>query len=70
MLHAEVDTLTPCLKDTRTGELVETESVRIVRPSFLAKYNQRNGWYENWAALVVETEVYALVLKGTVDIQG
>ena len=36
----------------------------------MKKYNKRNGWYTNWDALVGENEIYALIIKGTVDIQG
>ena len=36
----------------------------------LSSYNIRNGWYTNWASLVDNAEIYALVVKGTVDIQG
>ncbi len=70
MINVVVDEMTPCLKDTRTGELVGTEVIRIVRRSFLRKYNERNGWYVNWASLLDECEVYALVVEGSVDIQG
>lgn len=35
-----IDDLTPCLKDNSTGELVETEVIRIRRKSFLSKYNK------------------------------
>lgn len=70
MICVEVDELTPCLKDMRTGELVDTEVIRIVRKSFLTKYNKKNGWYVNWSSLLTDNEVYALVIKGTVDIQG
>lgn len=70
MLFAYVDEFTPCLKDAKTGELVQTEVVRVIRESFLQKYNEKNGWYVNWAELLRENEVYALVVKGTVDIQG
>lgn len=69
-LDVWIDDLTPCLKDNSTGELVETEVIRIRRKSFLSKYNKRSGWYTNWGQLVKDNEVYALVLKGTVDIQG
>lgn len=65
-----IDDMVPCLQDTRTGEIVETEVVRIRRKSFLTKYNRKNGWYVNWADLLKENEVYGLVLKGTVNIQG
>lgn len=70
IISVYIDDLTPCLKDNETGELVDTEVIRIRRPSFLRKYNKRNGWYIDWADIVNNSEVYALVIKGTVDIQG
>lgn len=65
-----IDTFTPCIKDNETGELIDTEVIRIKRSSFLKKYNKANGWYVNWSDLVSSSEIYALVIKGTVDIQG
>ena len=70
MLTAWIDSFTPCLKDNKTGEIVDTEVVRIKRASFLRKYNQKNGWYVNWNELLRENEIYALVIHGSVDIQG
>lgn len=70
MINVYIDEFTPCLKDTKTGELIQTEVIRIKRKSFLQKYNKRNGWYVNWSSLLDDSEIYALVLKGTVDIQG
>lgn len=70
MINVMIDEFTPCLKDVRTGELVQTEVIRIRRKSFLKKYNKKNGWYTNWASLVDENEIYALVVEGSVDIQG
>ena len=70
MLTVWIDELTPCLVDNRTGELVETEVVRIRRKSFLTKYNKRTGWFTNWAKELEQNEVYALVIKGTMDIRG
>lgn len=70
MINVIIDEFTPCLKDVRTGELVQTEVIRIKRKSFLKKYNKRNGWYTNWENLIDENEVYALVVEGSVDIQG
>lgn len=43
-----IDNLTPCLVDNSTGELVETEVIRIRRKTFLVKYNKQTGWYTNW----------------------
>jgi len=70
MINVWIDEFTPCLKDTKTGELVQTEVVRIRRRSFLRKYNKRNGWYVNWESLINENEIFALLVAGTVDIQG
>lgn len=65
-----IDGFTPCLKDNATGELIDTEVIRIKRSSFLEKYNKKNGWYIDWSQLSGNSEIYALVIKGTVDIQG
>ncbi len=70
MITFTIDALTPCLKETTTGEIYETEVIRLKRKSFLAKFNKRTGWYVNWSKFGDDVEVYALVLKGTVDVQG
>lgn len=70
MITFKVDEIVPCLKDIETGDLLDTEVVRIGRKSVLTKYNKRSGWYVNWSNFSDETEIYALVLKGTVDVQG
>ena len=56
--------------DAKTGELVQTEVIQIIRKSFLKKYNKKNGWYTDWDKLIDDNEVYALVVEGSVDIQG
>lgn len=43
MINVWIDEFTPCLKNTNTGELVQTEVIRIRRKSFLRKYNKKNG---------------------------
>lgn len=70
MICVTIDSLVPCLVDTSTGDTVETEVVRIRRKSFLQKFNSKNGWYVNWKELADNNEIYALVVKGSVDIQG
>lgn len=37
MITFKVDELTPCLKDVETGDIVDTEVVRLRRKSFLLK---------------------------------
>ena len=61
MINVVIDEFTPCLKDSRTGELIQTEVIRVRRKSFLKKYNKKNGWYVDWASLAEESSV---------DIQG
>lgn len=70
MINVWIDEITPCLKDAETGEIVETEVVEVTRSSFLSKYNKKNHWYVNWKDLLDTNHVYALVIKGTTDIQG
>ncbi len=70
MITFKVDEVIPCLKDTETGEIFDTEVIRIRRRSFLSKFNRNTGWYINWSKFSEGTEIYALVLKGTIDIQG
>lgn len=70
MIDVYIDEMTPCLKDAVTGELIQTEVIQIKRKSFLQKFSKSNGWSTNWNKLIDSAEVYALVIKGTVDIQG
>lgn len=70
MITFKIDEIVPCLKDTETGDILDTEVIQIRRKSILSKYNKRSGWYVNWGNFPVGTEIYALVLKGTNDIQG
>ena len=34
MINVWIDEMTPCLKDSLTGELVQTEVIRVKRESF------------------------------------
>jgi hypothetical protein len=70
MINVWIDKFTPCLVESLTGDIVQTEVVRLRRKSFLKKYSKRTGWYVNWADLLDDNEIYALVVEGTVDIQG
>lgn len=70
MITVTIDKLTPCLIDTKTNDIVKTEVLKVSRESFLKNFTKENGWYVNWDLLAKENEIYALVTKGTVDIQG
>ena len=41
MIYVDIDELTPCLVNNLTGEIMETEVIRIKRTSFLSKYNEK-----------------------------
>lgn len=70
MICVDIDELTPCLRDAESGALIDTEAIRIKRKSFLDHYNKKTGWHVDWSELLQDHEVYALVLRGTVRIQG
>jgi len=70
MITFTIDELTPCLKDSESGALVQTEVIELKRKSFLSKFNSRNGWYINWGKFAGNTRIFALVIEGTMDIQG
>lgn len=70
MITVWIDEITPCLKDSFNGEIVETEVIPFKRKSVLKKYNKKTGWYVNWSELADDNEIYALVIKGTFDVQG
>lgn len=55
-LDVRIDDFTPCLKDNLTGEVVNTEVIRIRRKSFLSKFNRKSGWYVNWGKIVEDND--------------
>lgn len=70
MITFIIDELTECLQDSVTGEKLETEVIELKRKSLLSRFNSKNGWYVNWGTFPEGVRVFALVLKGTFDIQG
>lgn len=61
MITFYIDELAPCLRDTITGDIIDTEVVRIKRKSFLSKFNKKTGWYINWGKIPESVEIYAAV---------
>lgn len=70
MITFKIDDIVPCLKDNATGDLINTEVVKVERQSYLKKFNSLSGWHVNWSSLAKNSEIYALVIEGTTDIQG
>lgn len=71
MIFVDIDELTPCLIDTSTGDVVETEVLPVSRLSYLSHFNEKTGWHVNWKKLAEKgDQIHALVIKGTTDVQG
>lgn len=68
--NVKVDRFVPCLLDTKTGELVDTEVCRFTARSQLKGYNSKTGWDINWQKVPKEVDVYGLSIKGQVELQG
>ena len=60
MITFRIDEMIPCLKNVSTGEIFDTEVVRIRRKSFLEKFNSKTGWYVNWRNFQVLVDIYLL----------
>lgn len=70
IIDVEIDAFTPCLRDTRTGEIVQTTVSKITRKTALKQYNEKTGWNVNWANTPKDVVVYALRVKGNDAVQG
>lgn len=70
IIDVEIDTFTPCLRDTRTGEIVRTTVSKITSKTALKQYNEKTGWNVNWAKTPKNVDVYALRVQGNDAVQG
>lgn len=70
MICFKAGELTPCLIEVDTGKELQTEVIEIKTKDILSRFNKDTGWYVNWSEFESEASIYALVLKGTMDIQG
>lgn len=69
-VSVKIDRFVPCLLDTKTGELVDTEVYKITTRSQLKGYNSNTGWDINWEKVPKGTDVYGLTIKGQSELQG
>lgn len=70
IINVEIDELTPCLRDNKTGELVQTEVKKVTNRSELANCTEKNGWDFPWNKAPRDAEVYSLRVKGSSEIEG
>lgn len=70
MICIDIDELTPCLRDLRTGELIDTEIRAIFSKRDLKNFTKRD-WYVDWGKLLQSGhEIYGLYVKGDNTVQG
>lgn len=70
IIYMEIDELVPCLRDVKTGQLVDTTVSRVYNRSELKGYNKKNGWYVDWSRTPKDVEIYKVCVKGDTEIQG
>lgn len=70
IINIEIDELVPCLRDTKTGEIVDTLVVKVNSRSELKGFNKKNGWYVNWNQAPKDVEIYKLLAKNSSEVQG
>lgn len=70
IIDVEIDEFTPCLRDTRTGEIVNTSVKQIPNKADLKQYNEKTGWNVNWSRTPKDVDVYAINAQGNDAVQG
>ena len=63
MINVFIDEFTPCLKDVKTGELVQTEVIRIKRKSFLKNIIRKMADMLTGKAFLTRMRYMPLLLK-------
>ena len=69
-IDVEIDEFVPCLRDVRTGEIVDTVVREVTDRSILKEYTEKSGWYINWKSVPKDCRICALQLKGDDAFQG
>lgn len=66
-IEVEIDELTDCLKDSKTGTLIDTTVSKLSRSGVV---KETKGWKFNWSKVSKDTSLYALKVKGNDTVQG
>ena len=69
IINIEIDEFVPCLKDSKTGEILATE-VKTLAKSEYSKYSKSNGWNIDWKNIPDNEEVLGVYLKNDTEPQG
>lgn len=70
ILDIKIDEFVPCLKNNKTGKILDTVVSEITDRNVLKAYNEKNGWYINWGEVPKDCMIRALRIKGDDEIQG
>ena len=70
IINIEIDELVPCLRNLKTGKLVDTTVGVVTDRSILKGFNKQTGWYINWRQVPKDCTIMALRVKGNDEIQG
>lgn len=69
IINIEIDEFVPCLKDSKTAEILATE-VKTLAKSEYSKYSKSNGWNIDWKNIPDNEEVLGVYLKNGKEPQG
>lgn len=64
-----IDEIVPCLRDTASGELLETVVSKIKSRKYLQQFKTKDGWHIDSWKIPENVSVYAPALRGTNEIQ-
>ena len=70
MITFTIDKLTNCLVENATGDVFQTEAYKITNRKAINHLNKKNGWHINWSALPASTDIYAITIKDSTEIEG
>lgn len=69
IIDIEIDELVPCLRDNKTGELLETEVAELSRNQ-LKEYNVASNWNDDWSNRPNNEHIFGVFLKNGTTPQG
>lgn len=70
IIDIEIDEFVPCLKDAKTGEILDTVVSEVTDRQKLKAFTEKNGWYINWNTVPKDCTIRSLHIKGNDAVQG
>lgn len=69
IINIDIDELVPCLRNAKTGELLETEVTELSRKQ-VKKYNVESKWNDDWSKRPNDEHIFGVFLKNDTEPQG